>query len=551
MNFEQVHTAAALDAGHLVDESCPKVYISASYLTAGAADTIDAIRKELDRQSPEVKIIRAGSMGYYDLEPVLVIEKPGRPGVMYGQVTPEAAAGLVSDYLVNDKLHPDQALCSLGGENIPGIPAAAALPFFSLQMRLVSGNCGFIDPGNINHYIIREKGYSGLAGALGMKPADVIDVLRRSGLRGRGGAGSPAADKWQSCLEAGGHYLVCNAVDTDPGSLTARLLLGSDPHAFLEGALVGAYAIGASHCYICVAAGDAPGFRTVSRAIEQMRGYGLVGPHILDSDFSVEMEIREIEPCPVAGEETALLRALEGRQARPYLRFGYAAPRGCQDQPALVDNIETFASVAGIFRDGAAWLSPAGTGEIRGTKIVTLTDGAKKLTVEVPLGTTLRTVVGDIGGLGDPGEIRAVRFGGCTGAFFPADYLDIPITWDIMAETGPVTGQGVMEIVRRGTCPVAMAREAVAYLQGQSCGQCVFCREGTLQMSRILNDITEFKARPGDLEMLEELGNLMKDGCICGLGSAAPNPVLSSLRHFRRDYDAHVKERRCLAEGRG
>ena len=439
---------------------------------------------------------------------------------------------------------------TFGGESLDGVLNISAIPLFNLQKRLALRNCGYIEPENIDHYIVRGKGYAGLFRALRMGRTEVISTLRRSGLRERGGEGRGTADRWQECLNAAGveKYVIADAVDADPRSLTARLLLASDPHALLEGLLIGAYAVGATRCIICVDSADKSGLETLGKAVEQMKRYNLVGKAILGPDFSAEIEIRQVAAGLVAGEETALLRVLEGKQALPCLPTGPTVQQGYNGRPAVVNNIETLANVSGIFQNGPEWLSGTGSGESRGTKVVTVTDGVKKLTVEVPFGTTLRALVTDIGGYQD---IRAVQFGGATGAFFSSDGLDVPITYEAMKQASSVIGSGTAIIVTKGTCPVAMAREAVSFLRGQSCGQCVFCREGTFQLADILADIAGLKGRPGDLEMLAELGGLMQGGCICAIGNAAANPVLSSLRLFRDDFEAHFNEKRCLAAGQG
>jgi NADH:ubiquinone oxidoreductase subunit F (NADH-binding) len=545
MNFEEIYAAAAATAGYLLDDRYAKVCVSG----AGPAGRIaDSLQKGLGR-GLNARVVRAGSMGYFDLETVLLIEKAGG-GIMYRNVTADNAPGLVEDYLARGIARPDMALGSFGSDSLEGVPRSAEVRLFSLQKRLALRNCGYIDPGEIDHYLVRGKGYAGLARSLRMGPAEVIGALRRSGLRDHAGEGRSTADRWQECRNAAGidKYFVCNAIDADPRSMTARLLLGSDPHGVLEGLLIGAYAVGASRCFICVDSENKAGLETLGKAAGQMERYSLLGRNILGSDFNVEIEIREITGGLVAGEETALLRALEGQQALPCLTAGPAPRRGYNGRPAVVDDTETLAGVSGIFQNGPEWLSATGAGESRGTKIVTVTDGKKQLTVEAPFGTTLRTLVTDIAGHRDVG---AVQFGGPTGAFFSTAGLDTPVTYEAMQAAGSVIGPGTATVFGEGTCPVAAAQQAVSFLQAQSCGQCVFCREGTLQMADILADIAGFKGRPGDLEMIEELGGFMQGGCICAIGNAAAYPVLSSLRLFRADFEAHLDEKRCLAAGQG
>jgi NADH:ubiquinone oxidoreductase subunit F (NADH-binding) len=550
MEFEQVYAAAESDSHQPDDSRCARVYISAFDDASAIAGIAESIQEEITRRGLDARIINAGTMGCFDLEPVVVIEKPGRSGgVTYGNMTPPTAAEIVGNYLLNDI--PGPALCSTGSEKISGIPHISELPLFTGQSRLALRNCGYIIPEMITDYIVRGRGYSGLAGALQMGRAEALSRLKTSGLRDGGGDGCLTADKWQECLDGAGEdkYIICNAFDADPQSMTARLLLRSDPHSVLEGLLIGAYTVGATRCIICIDAEDKNGISIITTAIEQMRPYDLLGTNILDSDFNADIELREITVSLVSGDDTALIRLLEGKQARPSLATNYAAPRGYNGSPAVVNSAETFANVSGIFQNGPEWLSGTGTENCKGTKIVTLSNGAApRLVVEVPFGTTLRTLLEDIGGW-DLKEMLAVRFGGSTGAFFAADELDVPITYEAMAGAGSLIGSGAAIVIGSGLCPVEAAREAVSYLQAESCGQCVFCREGTFQISEILDDIAEFKGKHEDLEMLEELGGLMKKGCICGLGSNASNPVLSSLRLFRDDYKAHINEKRCPASG--
>jgi len=553
MQFEQIYTRARSECDYLLDRHCTKIYVSSSADNSTAHSVLRSFQKETEKSGIKAGVITTGSLGYYELEPVVLIKKPGEPDVtvLYHNVTQEMASELFNDYLINDNPRPDLALCSTGREQVSGIPHVSELPLFNLQNRIALRNCGHIDPGNIDHYIVRGKGYSGLSRALQMKQTDVIRELKKSGLRGRGGAGFLTADKWQICHDAEGDekYAVCNAIDAAPRAHTARLLIESDPHSVLEGFLIGAYAVGASHCFIGVNGEHAHAAETLRKAIEQMRQYNLLGRNILGSNFSAEMEVKELSACLVAGEETALLCALEERQAIPYLRTTYPATGGYKNRPALVNNIETLSGVSAVFQNNPEWASGIGTEKSRGTKVVTLSGRiARKYTVEVPFGTTLRTLVQDIGGgVADGKDIKAVQFGGPTGAYFSGGSLDTPVSYEAMEGADSIIGSGTVEVFGDDTCAVEMARDAISYIQTQSCGKCVFCREGSLQMSQILADIADNRGSPRDLDLLTELGEGMKTGSICGLGQTAPAPVLSSIKLFRSDYDAHIKEKRCPA----
>jgi NADH:ubiquinone oxidoreductase subunit F (NADH-binding) len=549
MNYERVFAKARSDCSYLSDRGYIKIYVGSSTDDSVAASVLSSLQAETAKRSMKVKVIATGSFGYDDLEPLVLIEKPDKPAVLYNNMTPEKASELLSDYLLNDNPRPDMALCSIGSDRIENIPHSSDLPLFNLQERIALRNCGTIDPGNINHSIVRGQGYSGLSKALQMDRPDVVEEVRKSGLRGRGGAGYATADKWKACLDAEGSdkYVICNAVDADPRARTARLLLDGDPHSVLEGLMIGAYAVGASHGIVCVNAGYGRAIERLRRALAQMREYGLLGNDVLGSTFSSEIEIEEVTASLVSGEETALLRSLEEKQVLPYLRPPYPAMSGYSGKPTLISNVETLSDVSAIFQNGSEWYSRFGTEQSKGTKVVTLSGNvAHQYTVEIPFGTTLRRIVENIGGGVPNGKtIKAVQVGGPTGAYFASDSLDLQVDYEIIREAGSMIGSGTVEVFDSDSCAVEMTEEILSYVQTQSCGKCVFCREGTYQMSDILKDISEYMGKPQDLALLSELGEEMKIGCICGLGQTASNPVLSSIRLFRHEYDAHINGKRC------
>jgi NADH-quinone oxidoreductase subunit F len=551
MNYEQILARAASQSTSPSDVSSITICVGSSPDNDMAEGVFRSFQIAVGEAALRATVRMTGSLGCYDLEPVVWIEQPGQPAILYNNATPEIAAQLVKDSLVNRNPRPDLAFCTLGDGRASGIPHFSDLSLFNLQRRIALRNCGTVDPEDINHSIWRGQGYSGLSRVLEMSPLAVIEEVKKSGLRGSGGTGHLAADKWKLCHDAEGSekYLVCNAMSADSRALAARLLLESDPHSVLEGILIGAYAVGASHCILCVDAGCGPANRRLRKALGQMGEYGLLGNHILDSDFRAEIAVREVPALLVLAEETALLRFLEEKQPMPCLSPSYPSAIGFRGKPTLIDSVENFAKAAAIFEKGSEGHFRFGTVGDKATRIITLSGKAvHKYTVEVPIETTIETVVSCIGG-GVPGgkKIKAVQVGGPTGAYFGADSLDRPLDDEALKETEDLIGSGTIEVFDSDSCAVEITTDIMSYLQAQSCGKCLFCREGTYQMSDILKDISEHKGKPEDLDLLIELGEEMKIGCLCVLGRTAPNPVLSSIELFRADYEAHVKDKRCGA----
>ncbi|UCD09245.1 MAG: hypothetical protein JSU79_00955 [Dehalococcoidales bacterium] len=549
MNFDQFVDKAESGSGVSGDKSCTMIYISAFRDIPHLQDISNAFLVQTEKNDIEAEIILAGSSGYYDLEPIVRVDKSDRPSVLFKNVTTDIAETIVGEYIVNDRPVKDVTLGSIGDDKINGIPDINDLPLFSLQNRVVLRNCGRIDPDNIDHYILNAKGFSGLAKVLSMDPVDVISELRKSGLRGKGGGGYSTADKWQTCSNAQGDekYVVCNAVDDDPDSQTARLLLQSDPYSALEGLLIAAYTVGASQCYICLNSRYPRAAEQIAKALEQMKEYGLVGENILDSGFCCEISLQEEVDSLVSGEETALIRSIEGKQPMPYLRITDPAVSGIEGKPTLINNLETLACVSAIFQNSAEWFNNTGTKQSPGTKVITISgDAAHRYTVEVPFGIMLKSLVYDIGGGALNGKnLKAVQFGGPTGRFFDVDSLNIGIDFESMKEAGSIIGSGVVKVYDSSNCAVETTLDIVDYLHDQSCGKCVFCREGSLQIFEILKDISENTSKPGDLDLVQELCEAMKEGSICGLGTNIPNPVISSIHLFSSDFEAHIRNKRC------
>jgi NADH:ubiquinone oxidoreductase subunit F (NADH-binding)/NAD-dependent dihydropyrimidine dehydrogenase PreA subunit/(2Fe-2S) ferredoxin len=511
---------------------------------------IKAIKAELTKHKIEADIMQVGCIGTCYAEPLVDIVKPGRPRLSYGNVTPQIVPQLVEDYLINDNPRPDLALGTMGEGNITGIPNFWELPMLKPQVRIVLRNCGIIDPEKIEHYIARG-GYSGIINALKMTPQQVIDTIKNSGLRGRGGAGFATGTKWQLCHDAPGKtkYIICNADEGDPGAFMNRSLLESDPHAALEGMLIGAYAIGAKEGYIYCRAEYPLAIARLKTALKQMEEYGLLGEHILGADFSFHLKIKEGAGAFVCGEETALIASIEGKRGMPRSRPPFPAQSGLWGQPTNINNVETWADAAVILQRGSDWYAGYGTEKSKGTKTFALAGKINRTgLIEVPMGIPLREIIYGIGG-GIPNDkkFKAVQTGGPSGGCLPASLLDLTVDYESLAQAGAIMGSGGMVVTDEETCMVDFARYFLSFTQAESCGKCVPCRIGTKQMLDILEKITRGQGQPQDVDRLVRLSQSVKAGSLCGLGQTAPNPVLTTHRYFAEEYDAHTKEKRCPA----
>ena len=548
MDLDQIREKAESQSGYFKDSNCVRVFIASQPDKTICHEIADAFQDRIKEKGLDVIIITAGSFGCYDIEPIVLIKKPDAPCILYKNADPKIAPELIEDYLLKNDPRPDLAFCIIGQGKIENIPSANDLPLFNLQNRIVLRNCGCLDPENIDHYIL-SGGYTGLANALDMDQSEAIERMRKSGLRERGGTGYLTADKWQACSEIDEEkYVICNAADSDPGAFTARLLLTSDPYSVLEGMLICSYTMGASKCILFMDSEYESAMSIINTALARMKEYGLLGSHILNSDFSCEIEIRQAQISLVSGEETALLRSLEGKQTMPYLSPPYPETKGFLGKPTIINNIETFANVTAIFQYGHERIANIGTENSKGTKVISLSEnGLIKCTVEVPFGSSIRQIIEQTETIADVDSIKAVQLGGPTGSFFPGDGLNIPLDYEMTKERSFV-GSGSLEVIDDTNCAVEMAMKKISYLHDQSCGKCVFCREGTYQMSNILEDIFKGNGGPQDLDMLHEIGEQMKTGCICDLGREAPNPVLSSMEFFQNEYEDHIRKKRCAAK---
>jgi len=517
---------------------------------AGAEDVLAALNQKLAEQHIQAEILQVGCIGLCYAEPLIEVIKPGMPSVFYGNLTPELIPEIIKDYLVNGNPRSDLALGIRGEGMLEGITNLFDLPVLKPQVRISLRNCGNIDPESINHYIA-NGGYEGLAKALRMKPQEVIEEVKKSGLRGRGGAGFATGIKWQFCHDAPGDikYVICNADEGDPGAFMDRALLEGDPHAVLEGILIGAYAIGASEGYIYIRAEYPLAIQRLRIAIKQMEEYGLIGDDIMGSGFRFHIKIKEGAGAFVCGEETAMMASIEGGRGLPRSRPPFPAQSGLWGKPTNINNVETWSNVSAILQRGAEWYASYGTEKSKGTKNFSLAGNVVRTgLIEVPMGISLREIVYEIGG-GIPGNkrLKAVQTGGPSGGFIPEGLIDLPVDYESLAQAGSIMGSGGMVVIDEDTCMVDITKFFLTFTQAESCGKCIPCRWGTKQMLDILEDISNGRGRPGDIELLQELAESVKDGSLCGLGQTAPNPVLTSIRYFRDEYEEHIVEKRCAA----
>jgi len=529
------------------DPQRPRVRVCMTGCRAfGAVQVRDALAREIEEQglAREVDLVETGCHGLCAGAPVLAVDPYG---FFYQHVRPEDASDIVGTTLKSGA--PLERL----GYDVNGtrVIDREQVPFFRGQRFVVLRNCGQIDPTRVEDYI-RRDGYAALARALSeLSPEDVIEQVKASGLRGRGGAGFPTGRKWELARSSPGDkkYLICNADEGDPGAFMDRGVLEGDPHSVLEGMAIAAYAIGADEGYIYVRAEYPIAVRHLRIAIAQAEAMGLLGSSILGTDFGFTVRLKEGAGAFVCGEETALMASIEGRRGMPNPRPPFPAQSGLWGKPTNINNVETFANIAPIVLRGGEWYASVGTEGSKGTKVFSLAGKvANTGLVEVPMGITLREVIFDIGGGMQGGhEFKAAQMGGPSGGCVPAQHLDLPIDYESLTAVGSIMGSGGMIVVDDATCIVDLARFFLNFVQSESCGKCVPCRVGTRRMLEILTRITQGEGREEDLEALGRLGRVIKDSSLCGLGQTGPNPVLSTLRYFRDEYLAHIRDRRCPA----
>jgi NADH-quinone oxidoreductase subunit F len=519
----------------------------AGCVASGALELSAAMQAALRKQKldKEIRVIETGCLGPCAAGPVAVIYPDG---VLYQNLKPENAELIVEEHLLKGRV-----VKSLAAETRPDIdiPGLQDIPFFRQQVKIVLRNCGLIDPLRIEEYIARD-GYLALAKALTeMSPEQVIDTVKKSGLRGRGGAGFPTGLKWEFCRKAKGErkFTLCNADEGDPGAFMDRSVLEGDPHSVIEAMAIAGYAIGSNQGYVYVRAEYPLAVERLGKAIEHARERGLLGKSILGTGFDFDLEIRMGSGAFVCGEETALMTSIEGNRGEPRPRPPFPAQKGLWGMPSLLNNVETYAAIPVIILKGAEWYAQYGTAKSKGTKVFALA-GAVQNTglVEIPIGTPLGEIVYDIGGgIRDGKAFKAAQIGGPSGGAIPKEHLNVPVDYESLTELGAIMGSGGLIVMDEDTCMVDMSRFFLDFVQDESCGKCTPCRIGTKRMLEILDRICEGRGQEGDIERLEELGAMIKDTALCGLGQTAPNPVLSAIRHFRHEFVEHIRDKKCRA----
>jgi NADH-quinone oxidoreductase subunit F len=549
-NFDELKKGATARFQKLWNDEVPVILVGTATCgrAAGALEVFQAIKEVARKQNVNCLIYEVGCLGHCYAEPLVIIRKPGYPSICYGHVTPVLAENLVTNLILNDDPSLEFILGALEENEL--IPSFSDFPRARYEKRIILKNCGQINPDEIEHYI-GNGGYGSLTKALQMKPEEIVDVIKKSKLRGLGGAGFPAGEKWNVCRQSQGEpkYLICNGDEGDPGAFMDRAILESDPHSVLEGMIISGYAIGAHHGYIYVRAEYPLAVQKVRNAISQAEGFKLLGNNILGSDFSFDITLFQGSGAFVCGEATAMIASIEGKPGIPRHRPPRLATKGLFGKPTALNNVKTLAYVPHIVKNGAEWYSQMGTEKSKGTAVFALAGKVVNTgLVEVPMGTTLRQLIFQVGGGITKGKrFKAVQIGGPSGGCLSEEALDVAIDFDSLQERGAMMGSGGMVVLDEDDCMVEVARYFLDFTQKESCGKCTLCRLGTKQMLEILEDITKGRGKPEDLETLEELAEDIKQGSLCGLGRTAPNPVLTTLRYFKNEYEAHIKERRCPA----
>ena len=508
-------------------------------VATGARKTAAEFEKQISDNNLDVKVDITGCVGTCYLEPIVDIYEDNGEMTRYVKVQPDKVEKIVEDHLVNHNVVQEQAISDEDKQ------------FVEKQQRVVLRNCGVINPENIEEYIA-VGGYKAIEKVLSsMKPEEVIEEIKISGLRGRGGAGFPTWFKWNAAKQSPGNekYLVCNADEGDPGAFMDRSVLEGDPHSLLEGMIIGGYAMGANHGVIYCRAEYPLAIKRLEIAMEQAREKGFLGENIFGSGFDFDIYIKAGAGAFVCGEETALIASLEGKRGMPRLKPPFPAAKGFWQKPTDINNVETLANVPWIIYNGGAAFGAMGTEKSKGTKVFALAGKIKKGgLVEVPMGLTLKDVIFGIGGgIKNDKKFKAVQMGGPSGGCIPAELIDTPVTYEDINKTGAIVGSGGMIVMDEDTCMVDMARYFLNFTRDESCGKCNYCRIGTKRMLEILERITEGKGKDGDIELLEELAMKIKDGSMCGLGQTAPNPVLTTLKYFRNEYEDHIYNKKCTA----
>ncbi|MBM7557745.1 NADH-quinone oxidoreductase subunit NuoF [Halanaerobacter jeridensis] len=517
-------------------------------VSSGCKEVQEALKDELKEKDlrDEVKIVETGCHGFCEKGPIMVMYPEG---VFYCEVTPEDMEELVEEHILKGRTV--ERLLFTEPTSDDTIPSYTDIDFYSKQQRVVLSNCGKIDPEEIEEYIAKD-GYEAVGRVLtNMEPQEVIDEVKDAGLRGRGGGGFPTGLKWQFAADEDSDkkYVICNADEGDPGAFMDRSLLEGDPHRIIEGMIIAGYAMGADEGYVYVRAEYPLAIDRLQKAIDQAEEYGLLGENLFDSGFDFKLQIKKGAGAFVCGEETALMASIEGKRGMPRPRPPFPAQKGLFGKPSNINNVESFANVPYIMREGADAYNSIGTEGSKGTKVFALTGNINNTGLaEVPMGITIEEIIYDIGGgITEGKDFKAVQIGGPSGGCLTQEHLDLPIDYDSLIEAGAMMGSGGLVVMDEDTCMVDVARFFLDFTQSESCGKCTPCREGTKRMLEILEKITSGEGEEGDIAQLERLAENIKSTSLCGLGQTAPNPVLSTLEYFRDEYEAHIYEDNCPA----
>lgn len=523
-------------------------------IAAGGDKVWQALENAVKNKNLDIELVYSGCIGLCYVEPIMEVHRPDMPRVIYGNVNGETALKILEEHALNGKVVSDLAVAQDPKEGktvLPEIPILNEMPFYKKQVKTAIANCGIINPDSIEEYIA-YGGYEALEKVLSsMSQTQVIEEVKKSGLRGRGGGGFPTGLKWEFAYKSPGDkkYVICNADEGDPGAFMDRSVLEGDPHAVLEGMAICGYAIGADEGYIYVRAEYPLAIKRLENAIAQAEEAGLLGENILGSGFNFKLRIKAGAGAFVCGEETALINSIEGKRGMPRVRPPFPAQSGLWNKPTNNNNVETYANIPGIIRKGADWFAGMGTEKSKGSKVFALTGKVNRTGLaEVPIGITIREIIFDIaGGIQNNKKFKAVQIGGPSGGCIPEEYLDTPVDYDSLTALGAMMGSGGLVVMDETTCMVDVARFFLNFTQKESCGKCTPCREGTKRMLEILNRICDGKGKPEDIDTLERLSNVIKSTALCGLGQSAPNPVLATLRYFRNEYEDHIHNKKCTA----
>jgi NADH-quinone oxidoreductase subunit F len=549
LTFEEIKNQAQKYVEELNNTTNIRIGTPTCGRAAGALEVLSLFRRELEKRGINLHLIEVGCFGLCYAEPLVTIFKPGFFNVVYGNVDPESVGRLIEGYVEGDDPCLELALGTLEF-NEEGAPYIPEVTRFEFEKRVLLRRCGIVDPANVWHYI-GMGGYEGLNRALKMSPKEIIEEIKRSGLRGRGGAGFPTGIKWEECAKADSQvrYVICNADEGDPGAFMDRVILESDPHQVIEGMIIAGYAVGAKEGFIYIRAEYPLALRMIKHAKKEAEEIGILGENVIGSGFSFNLHVVKGAGAFVSGEETGLISAIEGRRSEPRVRPPYPAHKGLFDKPTLINNVKTLSYVPWIMENGAEKFSNIGTSKSKGTAIFTLAGKVKYpgLT-EVPMGTTLKTIAYEIaGGAKEGKKIKAIQIGGPSGGCIPEDLFHTPVDYESLLSLGSMMGSGGMIFMDEDDCVVDTAKFFLDFVQKESCGKCTMCRLGTSQLLHMMEVITKGEATKEDLKLLKELAEDVRMGSLCGLGKSAPNPVLTTLRYFYEEYLSHVEEKRCPA----